>query len=370
MLRSPLRAAWHLWKRFEEAFWSLSVFPRTLVRFKGEKRILGIYHFQEHAAYLGDMMEFLAILNVLREENALNKVDLCYIDDPSNPNRPVSRDRVESTPEFKEMMLSLRALLPSTGAVLQFDSDAAFETFFRKHYREYVCWPKYTFLHSWPSHVNYTRISDRGLAFPNTYAPLNRFFDARGYLPKLTCPPTLLEWARGFVREHVSPAVPVAAQIRFNADSPYRNTEIGPWKEFFVRMQARSDIKFIVICRREEIAPELRTLKNIIYAKDHGSTVLQDLALVQVSHLSMFPDSGFCTYPWFCGLPSLYFGKRKLEFAQRRMQDEAGTGLRFLSPFQRRKWGEYTAETLEDEFWTLWNDLASAGWKNPYARHD
>jgi hypothetical protein len=214
--------------------------------------------------------------------------------------------------------------------------------------------------------VNYTRISERGLAFPNTYAPLNRFFDAHGFLPKLSCPPKILDWARDFMRQNVSPAVPVAAQIRFNPESPYRNTDMGAWKEFFRRMEGCSDVKFLLLCRREEIVPELRSLKNIIYSKDHNSGVVQDLALMQVSHFSMFPDAGFVTYPWFCGLPSLYFGKQKYEFAQRRMQDEAGTGPRFLSRFQRIRWGDYTADTLEKEFWSLWNDLAAAGWKNPY----
>jgi hypothetical protein len=312
------------------------------------------------------MMEFLAILNVLRVQNGLGKVDLCYIDDPANPNRPVTRARLESSPQLKDMMLSLRALLPSQGAVFQFDSDAAFEIFFRTHFRRYVCWPRYGFLHSWPSRVNYTRISDAGAPYPNTYAPLDRFYAVHGDLPKLTCPPAAMDWARHFIREYVSPAIPVAAQVRFNPDSQHRNTEIGPWKGFFERMQARSDIKFVVICRREEIVPELRSLKNVIYAKDHGSDVLQDLALVQASHFSMFPDSGFCTYPWFCGLPSLYFGKQKLEFPQLRMQDVRDEGLRFLSPYQRRIWGEYTAKTLEQAFWSLWKDLEAVRWKNPH----
>lgn len=348
------------------------VLPRALARWRaprpvqGERRILGIYHFQEHAGYLGDVMEFLVVLNTLREEHGLQEVDVCYIDDPSNPNQPITRARIESSAGMKDMMVSLRALLPAPGTTYRFNSDAAFEIFFRSHYRQYRSWPRYGFLHSWPSRVNYTRIADHGSPYPNTYAPLDRFYHARGYLPKISCPPAAMEWAHSFIRKHVSPAVPITAQVRFNPDSQYRNTELGPWKTFFTRMQARLDIKFIVICRREEIVPELRGLSNVVYAKDHGSDVLQDLALVQASHFSMFPDSGFCTFPWFCGLPSLYFGRTKFEFPQRRMQDAAGDGLRFLSPFQRRIWGEYTAASLDEAFWSLWKDLDAAGWKNPH----
>jgi hypothetical protein len=365
-VQEPLRAAWHLWGRIEKALWSLAIFPRALLRLKGEKRILGIYHFQEHAGFLGDMIDFLEILNVLRVQHGLEKIDLCYIDDSSNPNQPISRERVESSPEYKEMMLALRGVLPSVGAVLQFDSDAALEGFFRGNYRRYVCWPQYRYLHSWPSLVDYNRISDRGYAFANTYAPLDLYFNAHGSLPKLTCPAPLLTWARDFVREHVSPAVPVAVQIRFNPDSPLRNTNFEAWNGFLHRMQYRTDLKFIILCRREEIVPELRLLKNVIYSKDHASGVLRDLALVQVSHLSMFPDAGLCTYPWFCGVPTIYFGKEKHEFPERRYQNERGQGLRFLSAFQRRKFGAYTTETLEKEFQSLWSDLAAAGWKNPY----
>ena len=365
-VQEPLRAAWHLWRRIENALWSLAVFPRMLLRLKSERRILGIYHFQEHAGFLGDMVEFLAVLNVLRVENGLAKVDLCYIDDPTNPNRPISRDRLETSADFKPMMLELRTLLPSTGAVLQFDSDAGFEAFFRSHYHRYESWPQYGYLHSWPSHVDYGDVSSRGFAFPNVFAPLHRFFAANGWLPQLTCPPALLEWARSFIRQHVSPAVPVAAQIRFNPESPARNTDIEAWKAFFQAMEKRSEVKFIVVCRREEIVPELRSLTNVVYSKDHASSVLEDLALIQVSEFSMFPDAGFPAYPWFCGQPTLFFGKQLHEFPQRRLGDETGTRMPFLSPFQRRRFGPYTAATLEEEFWKLWNDLAAANWKNPH----
>src|SRR5438128_899626 len=92
-LAATLNKGWHLWTRLEELLWPLVALFRRVTRGKRERRVLGIFHFQEHAAYLGDMMEFLEVLNVLREEHGLAKVDLCYIDDPSNPNRPVSRDR-------------------------------------------------------------------------------------------------------------------------------------------------------------------------------------------------------------------------------------------------------------------------------------
>ena len=362
-LRAPLRRGWYGWKRAKAA---LSIVPRAVVRSWAKKRVLGIYHFQEHAGYLGDMIDFLEILNIVRAENDLDKIDLCYVDDPSNPNQPISRQRVESSTEFKMMLLEVRSVLPSVGAVLHFDSDAAFERFFRSHYGHYLCWPQYGRLHSWPSLVDYTRISDRGFGYANTYEPIVRYFDAHGSLPRLSCPPGLLEWARTFIREHVSPAVPIALQIRFNADSPLRNTKLDAWQGFLRRMETRRDVKFVILCRKEEIIPELRQLKNVIYSKDHATGVLHDLALLQVSHLSMFPDAGLCTYPWFCGLPTIYFGVEKHEFPERRYQNESGQGFRFLSPFQRRKFGDYAADTLEREFNALWDELATTGWTNPY----
>jgi hypothetical protein len=366
-VRTPLRAGWHALKRVRATLWPLSIAPRALARSLLPRRVLGIYHFQEHAGFLGDMIEFLQVLNVLRAEHRLEKIDLCYVDDPSNPNQPISRARVDSSPEFKETLLAAREVLPSVGSVLQFDSDAAFEKFFRSHSSRYVCWPDYHRFHSWPSLVDYTRISERGFGYANTYAPLDRYFDAHGALPMLTCPAALLEWARSFVREHVSPAVPVALQIRFNPDSPLRNTKVDAWRGFLSRMEARTDFKFIILSRREEILPELRRFRNVIYSKDHASGLLHDLALLQVSHLSMFPDAGLCTYPWFCGLPTIYFGVEKHEFPERRLCNEAGQGLRFLSAFQRRRFGDYTAETLEREFDALWSSLAAARWSNPYA---
>jgi hypothetical protein len=366
-LRKPLRDAWWFKKRAAKRLRQWALVFRIFARWKSEPRLLGIYHFQEHGGYLGDMIEYLAILNMLRIEKGLAKVDICYVDDPSNPNQPVTRARVENVPGYKALMLELRVLLPEVGAVFHFGSDRDFEKFFSSHYRRYTCWPTYSYFHTWPSRIDdYNLVPDWGHPYPNTYVPVERFFKAHGKIPKLSCPPAALDWARAFVRAHVGSAVPIAAQIRVNTDAPLRNTDIEAWKEFFRRMEPHTEFKFVVLCRKEEVIPELRALRNIVYAKDHGSGALEDLALIQVCHLSMFPDAGFATFPWFSGLPTISFAKEMYEFAQRRMLDEHGTGLRFLNRFQRRHFGGYGVEVLEKEFWSLWNDLAAAGWQNPH----
>jgi len=365
-LHTPVRAAWHGWKWIEPgALGALRLIPRAIARARPERRLLGIYHLQEHAGYLGDMVDFLEILNVLRVEHGLKKIDLCYVDDPANPNQPISRARLDASPEFKKMMLELRALLPAVDAVHHFDSDAEFERFFRANFRRYVRWPRYPYFHTWPSAHNYYHISDRGYPFPNVYTPLDEYFAKHGTLPKLSCPPELLDWARDFVRARVAPARPIALQIRFNPDSPIRDTNLEAWKTFLQRMQARNDVKFVILCRREEIVPELRQFPNVVYSKDHASGVLNDLALLQVCHLSLMPDSGFVTFPWFCGLPTVYFGKQLYDFPERRYRNERGQGLKFLKRFQRRRIGAYDADTLEREFNSLYSELAAVGWRNP-----
>jgi hypothetical protein len=364
-LRKPLRAAWYGSKRLNVVLSALRNVPRSLTRPRVAMRILGIYHLQEHAGYLGDMIDFLEILNVLRVQHGFDRIDMCYIDDSSNPNQPISRPRLEASPDYKEMMLSLRAVLPAVGGVHLFDADAEFERFFRMNYRRYVCWPRYGYLHTWPSYTDYALLYDHGHPFANVYTPIDEYFAARGSLPKLSCPPALLDWARAFVRAHVSPALPIALQIRFNPDSPLRDTVLEAWKTFLQRMQSRSDVKFVILCRREEIVPELRQLSNVVYSKDHATGVLNDLALLQVSHLSLMPDSGFVTYPWFCGLPTVYFGKQLHEFPERRYKNERGQGLKFLTRFQRRRIGAYDADTLQRECDSLFGELAGAGWRNP-----
>jgi hypothetical protein len=366
-LRRPLRAALQAWKRIEpEALGAMLVIPRAVKRMKPERRVLGIYHLQEHAGHLGDFVDFLEILQVLRLQHGLRRVDLVYIDDPSNPNRPVSRQRLDASSEYKQMMLDLRALLPDLGALYQFDSDAEFERFFRSNFFRYVCWPRYPYLHTWPSHLDYSRLSDRGYPYPNVFKPLDDYFASRGQLPTLSCPEPLLEWAREFVRAHASPAIPIALQLRFNPDSPVRNTDAEAWTRFLRHMESRREFKFMVMSRREEILPELRQLKNVVYSKDYSSGVMNDLALLQLCHLSMFPDAGFVTFPWFCGLPTIFFAKQRHEFPHRRIGDEHGTGLRFLTRFQRRRYGDYNADTLEKDFLSLCNDLAAVRWTNPY----
>ena len=357
------------WLRIESSFLVFAAAPGAVVRRKAEKRILGICHFREQAFFLGDMMEFLEILNVLREEHGVDKIDVCYVDDESNPNQPISLRRYQELPGYKGMAMSLRALLPSLGSVFWFDSDILFESFFRSMRRHYIPWPKFSSFHSWPSRMNYNRIPEDGTVYPNVYAPLYDFFGKHGRLPVLTCPPEDLRWARRLMEEHVKPAVPIAVQVRFNPDSSYRDSNTPIWTEFLRSMEPRSDVKFMVVCRKEEIVPEWRAFKNVLFAKDFGSTVLQDLAVIQTAYFSMFPSGGFATFPWFCGTPSVVIGEEHHAFALKR------SGLKtqkdrhpFMTPFQRMRWGPYTADTILEEFDSLWGDLEKSKWENPYGR--
>ena len=260
---------------------------------KPDRRILGVWDFYMRGGGFGDMMTFVEILGVLRHRYGLTgerNVDVCFIDDAShyNAKKPAFRKPIT----WKRQMMNLAHLSPYLGSVYYFKSDAEFRRFYTSNRGRYYRWPVSVSL-SQPSNVHV----------------VSEFKRKTGRIPGFVLPPETINDVYSLYEREVFPAMPVIINIRRNTRNTERNTDIAEISRFIRHFEGDREYKFIIICMKEEIPPELRKLRNVIFSKDHFSSMEHDLAFIYTSYISMFPSSGMANFAWFSDVPMINFGR-------------------------------------------------------------
>lgn len=303
------------------------------------------------------MLIFQEAALVLREMHGINVVDFALVYEPSNP---VVADPAFSHINADNFSLHLSTVLPTVqfnrylGSLLIFDSHGFLDSFIADNARVY---------HTWPPRILY---AGREYLF---YYCLNTlfygFFEERGYLPALIPREVVRTWARGFIREHAGSLSAATVQLRKNSKTPERNSKYDCWLEFFRYCAEKRPIKFFVICAPSEIDPRLRQLPNVVVAKDHFTTLEQDLALIETADFHMGTASGpstiaqfnrkpYCVFSWKIN-PELFRGVTRHNHRHR---------FYFSTEFQNWISDEETTESLISEFEYLLAGLGQGNQQN------
>lgn len=316
-----------------------------LARHPVGKRILGIWDFHSTAASIGDGIAFQAMLNVLRIEKKVDKIDLCYIDDQGHPY--ARRAIFQKNLLWKRNIAMTACVNPHMGSIFHFDSNDQFARFFVKNRDSYHCHPH--------PYVPF--------GSPSNWRILTEFFERHRYLPALSCRPELINWALRFVDEHVRPAKIIVVHLRNNTRYSEKNSPIDAWRDFFLAQRARREVKFVVVGMKDEVIPEFRSFGNVLFSKDMNTSLEQDLALIQVSHAGLYHSSGMMAYTWFCGVPSVTVGvdPRHVHYGHAL---SIGGKYNFMNKFQTMIWEQPTASLLDREFAGLLEGLEKERWQN------
>lgn len=310
------------------------------------RRILGIWDFNTQLSTVGDALAFQVMLNVLKIDHDAEKVDVCFIDDDRHPY--ARKEGFKKNLLWKRNIVATCEVNPFMGSLFLFDSNAQFSSFYHKFRHRYIPLP------------------NPALPMPHVgkWKLLTDFFERRKYLPPLTCKPPLIQWALDFVRRHAFPAKPIVVQLRRNPRASDRNSPVEAWDDFFRSFADRDDLKFLIIGMAREIIPEFRKYRNVLFTKDHNTTIEQDLALIQVAHVGLFQASGVAVFPWFTHVPSCMFGgdARYIRYIHAIGPEKK---CNFLDVRQRLYWGTPTGDFLIQEFVKMLGDLDREGWSNP-----
>jgi len=207
--------------------------------------------------------------------------------------------------------------------------------------------------HVWPGVTQYA--SREYLYYYCLNELFSDYFHKHGLLPRLSSRPAAMHWATEFINRHSCGAVPVTVQLRKNAVNSARNSDYESWLAFFQRCAGTYAAKFIVICSHAEIDPRFRALPNVIIAKELGTALEQDLALIEIAAIHMGASSGPGTIAQFNDKPYCIFNPTMSDGYVKsfKLQGDRGTFI-FSSPHQYWIHGKETPDILLREFDMMW----------------
>jgi hypothetical protein len=259
------------------------------------KKILGVWDFNQRLARLGDFIIFLENLSVLRHEFNLNpknkrNIDVCFVEDKSHYN--ANQLRFSKSYQFKKTIRSSLVVNPHIDSVLRFRSNKEFERFYQQNRRRYI---------RWPPTVSASQAYD--------CRRIEQFYRKNKFIPIFKLPIEITGKIYDFYEAHVYPSLPIIVNIRTNPNRfTYRNSNLSEFKKFLKRYEKNKAYKFIIICNKAEIPEDFRDLTNVIFSKDHFDSVEYDLAFVKTGYLSILPGSGMVAAAWHSDIPFIELG--------------------------------------------------------------
>ena len=142
------------------------------------------------------------------------------------------------------------------------------------------------------------------------------------------------------------------------------------WLQLFKYCESRYPVQFFILCARAEIDERLRQCGNVTIAKDHHTTVEQDMALINMSAMHMGGDSGPVAMAVFGAAPYLWVDTghvTETDFYQHSHMieriDDRIRRLWFAGPHQRIMLGPEDAEALIREFEGLFGAVDAEEWR-------
>ena len=330
------------------------IFPalRVLARPEAavDRRVLAIYDFRTYPYTVGEVLWFQELTLVLLEEHDADAVDVLWLCDPRRPASAGRGVTIENHPHKLAALLPLAQVNQRLGAFLLMDSAEEVE--------EYIASRGHRYVHIEP---NFQLFAGTPNVHWTWYEKIVAFHERSGYLPRLSCAPGALLWARDFIGREIRPALPVVVQLRSNRSpverSERRNAVVDAWVDFMTACSGTHDVTFIVIGSRDEIDDRVRALPNVIHSKDYGTTVEQDLALLQLSLMFLASTSGPGVMALFSGTPYRVFNYRP---SHTRLPE--GSQFPFAAPLQRLVWEPETAELLMREMEDIIGALDLVEW--------
>lgn len=329
---------------------------------RGKKRILGVWDYSSLPWSVGDPLVFIEAVSVLKLRHEAEAVDLCIVCDRDKPmgirSASIRKDNVNSNNVDDYMLdfLPLFSTSPFPGSVYQFNEREEMYRFIKMNADRYEIYPPLT------EHLGKSYIFHRGAA-PEVIR-IQDFFSDYGFIPHLRIGERETKWAHWFYRTRLPEgAFPVTLSMKQTMHTPERNADPRIWLAFVDRCREEfPEIVFVANGLREEVFDGLRERQNVLVAKDFGTTVVEDLALIRTSLMYMGTNSGVNTIAVFSDLPYLIFQMPDWCFAAHNCR--SGKNLNFATDKQKMFSTTFTvtADSLFEEFLQLYMSIDKSRW--------
>ena len=321
-----------------------------------EKRILAILDLRVVPSTYGEVLIFQEVTMIERILHGVDKIDVVWLCPPNQPARDDQRITKDNYYYYLSDRLPLAHVNPHLGSFFLMDSPEALEAYIKDNAHRYYVFPPFR---------DYLGMR---LTYQEYFDRVQEFYRQYGYIPHLSCQSAMVTWARFFIKENIRPYLPVTVHLRNDKTKTWvraleRNAKLDCWLEFFALCEDKFDVKFIVVCGKDEIDPRLRNLANVILSKDYSTTVEQDLALIQASLMFMGVCSGMDVMPMFSDIPYIV-----TNFRSRSETIPYGLAPVFATSLQRLIWEPETTELLIDEFTNLFRQVDTSQWERDFDR--
>ena len=350
---SPKRPGVHLITPFR---FLINLFNPLSFR-RPRKVILGVWDYKVIPWSIGDLLVFIETLSVLKLKHGADKVDICVVCDRENPAGNRGSKNINPS-NFRNLLFKLLPIIstsPYLGSVFQFDSRPEFYSFLQQNINKYEIYPP----------INQQLAETFNFYGHATLKEIQDFYRERGFIPYLAIDDYHLSWAYDFYKTKAKGLLPVVVSLRWHPHAAiHRNAERNVWLTFFdLCKSAFPDVIFVVVGSREEVFEELRHRSNVMVAKDYGSTLLDDLALIRTSLLYIAQESGISIIAVFSDIPYLLFGRE--EVARKALKLEPGSNWKFATQYQKVFYSDFevTPHSLLEEFSSLYNQLDTDKWQ-------
>jgi hypothetical protein len=274
-------------------------------RYRG-KRVLGIWDFKALPWSVGDPLIFIEVLSVLKLRYGGEEVDICVIYDCDNPggNRAKMDKNQDISPknaqDYNLEFLPLFSTCPYLGSIYQFNSRTELRRFLKNNIERYDVFPRLA------EYLGETYNYYGGSPDVNL---IQEFYHDYGYIPHLRIGDRNECWAMWFYLNHLRDnAIPVVLSLKQTSHAQIRNANLEVWLAFIDQCKISfPNVIFVCVGLKEEISNELKNRLNVLVAKDFGTSIIEDLALIRTSFIYMGTNSGVNTIAWFSDIPYLLF---------------------------------------------------------------
>ena len=322
---------------------------------KPKKVVLGVWDYKLVPWSVGDFLVFIETLSVLKLRHNADKVDVCVVCDSENPAGNRGYKNINSS-NFRYYLFNLLPIVntsPYLGSLFQFDSRSEFHSFLKQNINNYEIYP------SVAEQLKETFNFYGGA----TLKEIREFYRERGFIPHLAIDDYHLSWAYSLYRAEVKDLLPVVVCLRNRPDGLDRNADHDAWLGFFDLCKSTyPKVVFVVIGTREEAFDELRGCSNVIIAKDYGSTLADDFALIKTSLVYLGVDTGIGAIALFSDVPYLLFGRSPESGKQVGLN--LGANWDFATQYQKQLYTTFviTPDSLLSEFSALYSQLDIDEW--------
>ena len=320
------------------------------------KKLLSIYDLSVQPFSVGDLINFQAGTLIKCAEYGLDTIDFCFICDPGRiPLEPVFSRMMGENNRLHNLftIIPLLQLNPCIGSIHIFDSLRGLQNHLAANQTEYELWP------------TLEQIEANTYSYYEIIQLLEQSHRKNNFIQSLALPNALIHWNATFVLKNVSPMIPVTVNLRNNPNfQTDRNSNISAWTDFFNYCHGLYPVKFIVVCSLSEVSPELRSCPNVIVAKDHCTSLENDMALIMSSAFHIGAPSGPTMIPILGIKPySIINCGSLLEILPTLVQEsEHIARFSFANNLQRISLVPESTEVLKHEFETIWHSQDWRSW--------